>query len=349
MKISFNKLVIIVITIILVIAIIIGIIFSVNNNNNKNKGTTSTIVSKDESSSKYDGSKELGKKIEFDFKEPNITLPEQVKREECKVGKLTWNYGIDKDGNAIDIYVYGENFSGDLVIPSELKGHKVISIGKRENILFNTLVTKPIKTENITSITVPDGVKYINKQAFYQCNNLKKITLPDSIIYIGDSAFGATASLAFINSDIEGKAVMPKNLQYYGKGIFEYNDKISSFEFPKQINYIKEWTFYNTEGFKDLVISGQFEYIGESAFSTSTIETLKIEDGVKIIGIGAFEMNKELKKVDISSSVVSMETLSFQLCTKLSEFKYNGKLKYIGKDVFQYVKKQDPIKNSQLP
>ena len=299
----------------------------------------------------YDGTFELGNKVEFKIN--RITLPEKVGAgKTTKIDDNIWYYDLDSEGNAINAYVYG-NYSGDITLPSMLDGHQVISIGKdyyggSENPLFCRSAKQGRYYDDITSITVPEGVEYINHGAFAGCENLQKVILPDSLIYIGNDAFNGSRNLAYVNSDIEGKIVMPKNLKYYGESLFRYNDKINSFEFPKQINYIQDWTFYQTKGFEDLTIQGQFKYIGIGAFADSTIKKLTIEDGVEIIGGSAFSMNSLLNEVDITDSVVAIGGQAFQLCP-LKQFKYNGKLKYVGKKVFEYNTKQDWLKKERLP
>ena len=42
---------------------------------------------------------------------------------------------------------------------------------------------------NLTSITIPEGVAYIDYGAFEYCDSLKSISIPNSIIYISPDAF----------------------------------------------------------------------------------------------------------------------------------------------------------------
>lgn len=45
------------------------------------------------------------------------------------------------------------------------------------------------------TVTIPDGVKGIGDDAFYECSKLESIEIPDSVTYIGDNAFRRCSSL----------------------------------------------------------------------------------------------------------------------------------------------------------
>jgi len=61
----------------------------------------------------------------------------------------------------------------DLIIPAQLDGHPVISIGKTAFALCSSAI----------SITVPEGVKCIAERAFDNCKHLVSIRFPDSITF----------------------------------------------------------------------------------------------------------------------------------------------------------------------
>lgn len=48
--------------------------------------------------------------------------------------------------------------------------------------------------ENVT-VTIPDGVTSIGKDACWGCDALKSITIPDSVISIGDKVFAGCTAL----------------------------------------------------------------------------------------------------------------------------------------------------------
>ncbi len=171
---SLKNIIIILSIVIVTIFILIGIIIVANikkSANTKNGGSLepSDKVNSNSNSSSYDGTAELGSVV--NFKINTLTIPKSTGSEEsCIVDDNRWYYSLDENGNAINIYTYGSNFTENVILPSTLNGHKVISIGNSKSIGNNTIFYKSSKEEshwdNIISITVPEGVQYINTNAF---------------------------------------------------------------------------------------------------------------------------------------------------------------------------------------
>ena len=72
-----------------------------------------------------------------------------------------------------------------LVVPSKLGGHPVKGIG---SFAFG-------ECEEITCVTIPEGVVNIGSYAFSNCDNLEAVTLPNSVTDIGYHAFDNCVNL----------------------------------------------------------------------------------------------------------------------------------------------------------
>ena len=70
-----------------------------------------------------------------------------------------------------------------------------------------------VKDKNITSATIPDGVKYIGREAFKGCGSVTSIDIPNSVTSIGYGAFSGCSSLTSI--------VIPNSVTSIVNGIFE--------------------------------------------------------------------------------------------------------------------------------
>lgn len=121
-----------------------------------------------------------------------------------KVKNILLAAGVDKDkirlnGQALplgieDYYTFDAsigkigNYKGtdkEVIIPSEIKGVKVKSLG----------VASFKGCSNITSIRIPYGVESIGEGAFYECTSLKDIVIPNSVTQIGPNIFYGCTSL----------------------------------------------------------------------------------------------------------------------------------------------------------
>ena len=127
---------------------------------------------------------------------------------------------------------------------------------------------------NLTSITIPNSVTYISKEALQRCSKLKSITIPNSVVRIGSYAF-------------------------------EGCNGLTSITLPDSVKYIDEWAFANNHNIKSVMLSKSLVEIGEDAFCCCDIENLVIPDSVESIGDSAFDSCEYLKKVTISDKLLS--------------------------------------------
>ena len=76
---------------------------------------------------------------------------------------------------------------------------------------------------NLTSVTIPDGVKSIGNNAFYCCINLTSVTIGNSVTSIGNWAFDSCEKLTNITFEGKDKATV-QGMTNYPFGLNNAND-----------------------------------------------------------------------------------------------------------------------------
>ena len=102
------------------------------------------------------------------------------------VDGVTWCYSIS--AGKVTIVAGSIGYQEDLKIPSSLAGCPVTGIGEEA---FGWC--------DMTSVTIPEGVVRIEREAFYGCSKLTSVKIPKSVTYIGVYALSACRSLTLIS------------------------------------------------------------------------------------------------------------------------------------------------------
>ncbi len=198
---------------------------------------------------------------------------------------------VDNGDDTVTIteYVGG---GGDVIIPDEIEGKSVAVIG--ENV-FHTG-----DNGNITSVTLPNNLKFIEKWAFAK-NQLVEISIPNSVEKIGDHAFGGN-KLKTVK--------LSNNLANIGEYAFAYNnDVIEKIEIPSNVEGIGQSAFFKSK-IKELVLNEGLKKISNSAFEESGLTSIVIPNTVEEIGNSAF-LSNNLSDISIPGSVTSIGSLAF--------------------------------------
>lgn len=127
----------------------------------------------------------------------------------------------------------------NVVIPSEINGEKVTTIGdyfmKNENGGFS----------NIKTIVIPEGVEKIGREAFYGLN-VEKVTMPSSVTRIGDLAFAGCGDLSNIT--------IPSSVTSVGGSAFDYCTSIESIIIPSSVTNMGQYVFYGWQSNQSICI-----------------------------------------------------------------------------------------------
>ena len=267
----------------------------------------------------------------------------------------------------IEITAY-YGYEAEVTVPSTIDGYTVVGIQSFHDEEGysnpNTFVRKVVLPETVTyiadgafydsddwaakthfelqEIVLPQSLKTIGKNAFYNNYYLQKIDIPAGVTEIGRGAFAKCQNLSDItirgkNTFLHGGAFGEKS--GYSVGPFAgklselyqqwlYDDSASDF-------FIWQGQLLDYRGTsKTPVIPDTVTVIGASAFWRSDITGVTIPSSVKLIGASAFYECTSLTSVDIPGSVERIDDNAFCGCTGMTSVKLNKGLKVIGDSGF---------------
>ena len=284
----------------------------------------------------------------------NGQFPDYEKRGERTSGYYT--YILLDDGTVKITGYYGPE--KDVHIPSELDGHPVSIIGGNsrgyddDHNYYGAFNSK----KYVESVTIPDGVKTIERFAFYGCKKLSKISIPDSVTSIGERAFDYTAYMSDTNNyengvlyidnhlidttgDVSGSysikegtvtiaygalsgcnvtnVIIPDSVKTIGDEAFSYCTQLESITIPDSTTYIGDGAFMYCYKLESVKLGKNVTTIGRSAFASCAIKSISIPKGIKTID--AFNNCKNLSSVSLPDGLESIS--GFSHCESLKSIK----------------------------
>ena len=271
---------------------------------------------------------------------------------------LTDNDVVVTDG-VIESCIY-DFTATSIIIPETLDGQTVTAIADKgwyTGVFYNKGIVKvklpstitkigknAFNLNDLTAITIPQGVTIIGSGAFY-INNLIKLSIPSSVTVIGNSAFGynkiniLTLSEGLTEIGLEvfsgnqlSSVTIPSSVKTIGKGAFKQN-KISELKLSDVLTEIGEEVFMNNR-IISLIIPENIKSIGKSAFWGNCINELTLSEGLNSIGEGAFVWSN-LTELTIPNSVKSIGSQSFY-GNELTNVTLGASVTEIGGGAFYY-------------
>lgn len=180
---------------------------------------------------------------------------------------------------------------------------------------------------NLTSVTMPEGLKKIGSEAFYSCKSLINIKIPSSVTYIGEKAFYRCSNLNKIF--ISGKIKIIERQAFY------YCSALTNLPNLDSVTSMGSGVFCGCTGLTSLTISNNIMTMSDGTFSAcKNLTSVTISDGVKGIGSSVFSHCENLEYITISDSVTEIGENAFWGCHKLQTVKMGKGLKDIGNSAF---------------
>ncbi|MBE6880902.1 MAG: hypothetical protein E7490_08745 [Ruminococcaceae bacterium] len=246
-------------------------------------------------------------------------------------------------------YTVGEN--SELIVPSEIDGKKVTSIGKGA-----------MSVDDLLSVVIPEGVTEIKYEAFKGCDHLIKVSIPDTVTKIGVGAFSDCPYLESVKipqgvTEISNKLFsgciflksvsLPDTVTSVGSYAFEDCPDLTEINLNDNITAIGKDAFKNCESLEKINIPASVTVIEESVFENCrNLISVTIPDGVTKIGYSAFSMCSELAEVKLPSSLQMIDAKAFLGCTALNRIEIPDNVETIGDAAFSNC---NSLKSLKLP
>ncbi len=191
----------------------------------------------------------------------SMIVPVSVAQADTKIEHAysgDFEYIIGDEGAVVTAYL---GHSENVKVPEELGGSPVVALGDKA--FFWCWA--------ISSLSMPNSIKYIGKRAFDGCDSLTTILIPDSVELIAPGAFEGCESMESITvgpnnehyASIDGCLFdkIDKSLIYYPAGRVN-----ASYTVPDGILCIAEHAFFNCRSISSVTIPASVESIGLFAF-----------------------------------------------------------------------------------
>ena len=211
-----------------------------------------------------------------------------------------------------------------------------------------------LNEELVTEAVIPDGVTSIGYCTFLDCTSLTRVTIPASVTSIGSSAFSGCSRLTTITFGENSQ------LTSIGSSAFQDCSSLTSIAISERVTSIGDGAFsgcsslivyfsdiaawaqiafdgvysnparhgvlyLNGEAVLDLVVSGTAGRIADFAFyQASRLRSVRLEEGVNVIGQSAFFEAERLKVVYIPKSVTEISARAFGGCGDLETIYFAG-------------------------
>lgn len=174
-------------------------------------------------------------------------------------------------GKTIRITAYNGFESERVIVPREIDGYTVVSIGE-----------KAFKNASLKEIILPSTLKAIFKCAFDGCSNLKNLELPEGLLYLGEYCFQSSGleRIAFPNTitkisicccksctDLK-KVSFGNKVKQIDIGAFEECSSLREVSFPDSLESIAPSSFKGVP-LTNVILPGWLKTISNETFADS--------------------------------------------------------------------------------
>lgn len=187
----------------------------------------------------------------------------------------------------------------------------------------------------LKEVSIPKSIKVSNTKAFYYCSDLERVNVADPGAFAQIDFAAPNANPVYYSESMycDGKVVteviVPEGATKIGNYSLYYNDPITKVVLPSTVVEFGKSCFDNLPNLVSLNIPPRLTTIGESALSSTMLDSVILPATVAKIGQYSFFRMEQLKKIVIPNTI---DTLPYQFLgsTKMLEkFDFSPTLKAI--------------------
>lgn len=181
--------------------------------------------------------------------------------------------------------------------------------------------------DKLKSVVIPSSVSSIEADTFNGCESLTSVTIPDSVIKLGDRAFQGCASLASVT--------IPGSISYVGPYAFAGCLSLASATLCEGVEHVEDHAFKNCTMLSSVSLPKSLITLDVYCFEgCSCLTQVVIPEGVSYIPTGAFKNCTMLSSVTIPDSVTAIYNDAFYNCVNLRSVNGDGKVALSDKVTF---------------
>lgn len=239
-----------------------------------------------------------------------------------------YKYILLENGNAEIVEYIGKGI--DIVIPDDLDGHPVVSIGDRA---FDNC-------SEIRSVVISEQITSIGVNPFTRCDKLMKIYVsPDHPVFsiLEGVLFSKTDKrlICYPYSATDNGYDIPKGIRIIGDYAFFECKSLSKIGLPETLDEIGENAFANCKGLIEIRMAGSINKIGKRAFyECELLNEVVLQEGTNYIGEEAFSYCTSLNRIDLPTTVNCIADDTFKYCKSLVRIRIPEGVTNVGKRAF---------------
>ncbi|MDE7263095.1 MAG: leucine-rich repeat domain-containing protein [Anaeroplasmataceae bacterium] len=208
-------------------------------------------------------------------------------------------YKLAEDGKSYSIVGNGQNTDSNLVIPEAYL-----------NIPVTTIERNAFAGSSYVSISIGNGIKNIEENAFANCNNLRNLKIGKEVTEINSNPFRDCSSLEYIIVDSNNTSFVSENncILSANKSTLFVGCKMSII--PEGVTNIRLLAFCGCSDLNSIVIPSTVDTLQPQAFLDCTsLEIIILPNSLKYINYKCFE-NCPLKNIYYAGNSISWDRIN---------------------------------------